>query len=78
MIDSTRLRVSADTSDRPLITFDTVGTDTPARSAISAIVIDRPFRRVGALEVDIGRDRSTSKVSNATLRHPPADQPVKG
>ena len=38
MTASTRRRVSGDTSARPLITFDTVGTDTPAASATSAIV----------------------------------------
>ncbi|GHJ07335.1 hypothetical protein TPA0907_17020 [Micromonospora humidisoli] len=30
--------MSAATPDRPLITFDTVGTDTPADAAIAAIV----------------------------------------
>src|SRR5690349_19829727 len=38
MIASTRRRVSGATSGRPLITFETVGTDTPARRAISATV----------------------------------------
>ncbi|MEU6254346.1 hypothetical protein [Streptomyces sp. NPDC047043] len=37
---STRARVSSDTPDRPLSTFDTVGTETPADSAMYAIVTD--------------------------------------
>src|SRR5690606_22480932 len=41
MICCTRLRVAAETSARPLRTFDTVGTDTPAEAAISAIVTRR-------------------------------------
>jgi hypothetical protein len=36
---STRRRVSLDTSDRPLMTFETVGTETPACSAMNAIVV---------------------------------------
>src|SRR5215211_1279529 len=39
MASSTRRRVSAETSERPLITFETVGTDTPVASAMSAIVV---------------------------------------
>ena len=35
---STRRRVSGDTSARPLITFETVGTETPAWAATRAIV----------------------------------------
>src|SRR5436190_23413554 len=35
---STRARVAGATSARPLMTFDTVGTDTPAAPATSAIV----------------------------------------
>src|SRR5436190_16758808 len=38
MITSTRRRVSGATSGRPLITLDTVGTETPASRASSAIV----------------------------------------
>ncbi|GAA2667200.1 hypothetical protein GCM10010428_20480 [Actinosynnema pretiosum subsp. pretiosum] len=38
MISSTRSRVVAATSARPFITFETVGTDTPASAAMSAIV----------------------------------------
>jgi hypothetical protein len=38
-IDSTRTRVSAATSARPLSTFDTVGTETSAAAAIAAIVM---------------------------------------
>ncbi len=45
MIASIRRRVAGATSVRPLITLDTVGTDTPARSATSAIVV-----RAGGLE----------------------------
>ena len=37
-ISSTRRRVSGETSGRPLITLDTVGTETPARRDSSAIV----------------------------------------
>ena len=36
--DSTRARVSAATSARPLSTFDTVGTETSAATAMAAIV----------------------------------------
>src|SRR5918997_886126 len=37
---STCSRVSGATAVRPLSTFDTVGADTPARRAISAMVVD--------------------------------------
>jgi hypothetical protein len=36
---STRRRVSLETSERPLMTFETVGTETPVCSAMKAIVI---------------------------------------
>src|SRR5688500_2534063 len=39
MIASTRSLVWAATSVRPFITFETVGTDTPASTAMSAMVI---------------------------------------
>jgi len=39
MTASTRRRVSGDTSNRPLTTLDTVGTETPATVATSAIVM---------------------------------------
>ena len=52
MTASTRRRVSGDTSARPLITFETVGTETPASAATSAIVAV-PGRRLeeGVLEI---------------------------
>src|SRR5258708_35266426 len=43
MSASTRMRVAADTSARPFSTRETVGTDTPACSAMVAIVA-RPGR----------------------------------
>ena len=45
MAVSTRFRVSGATSDRPLMTFETVGTDTPAWAAMNAIVVPLPERR---------------------------------
>jgi hypothetical protein len=39
MTASTLRRVSGDTSERPLMTFDTVGAETPACAAIEAIVV---------------------------------------
>src|SRR5213083_3355388 len=39
MAASTRRRVSAATSDRPLMTFETVGIDTPVWAAMSAMVV---------------------------------------
>jgi hypothetical protein len=55
MAASTRSRVSGDTSDRPLITFDTVGTDTPACAATFAIV-GRPDRRASLVAVGLVMD----------------------
>lgn len=40
---STRSRVCGATSDRPLITRETVGTETPANRAIIAMVTFLPF-----------------------------------
>src|SRR6478736_6089864 len=54
MISSTRRRVSGATSGRPLITLDTVGTDTPASRASSAIV-GRSGERRRALVATIRR-----------------------
>ena len=53
MTASTRCRVSSETSDLPLITFDTVGAETPACAAMCAIVVARrdPLRRVVGIEV---------------------------
>jgi hypothetical protein len=50
MTPSTRRRVEGATSDRPLITFETVGAETPASRAITAIVVPlRPDRRSGVV-----------------------------
>src|SRR6266511_1517110 len=51
MIASIRLRVVGATSVRPLTTFETVGTETPASSAIRAIVT-APLRLPLACSVD--------------------------
>ena len=55
MIASTRSRVSADTSARPLITLETVGADTPACAAMCAMVVRDAVARRGS-----GWDRCSS------------------
>jgi hypothetical protein len=47
--DSTRTRVSAATSARPLSTFDTVGTETSAAAAMAAIVTRFCAALIGSL-----------------------------
>ena len=59
----TRRRVSGETSARSLSTFDTVGTETPAASAISASVV-RPFGTVASgTKVSATRNYYDSPVS---------------
>ncbi len=67
---STRRRVSADTSARPLITFDTVGTDTPAWTATSAIVADPGRRLEEGCVPEITTCKRIPKVSVANSPNP--------
>src|SRR3954454_23613764 len=53
MTASKRRRVSGDTSARPLITFETVGTDTPASAATRAIVGRSEGRRFAPVTVEV-------------------------
>src|SRR4051812_6991481 len=53
MTASTRRRVSGDTSARPLMTFETVGTETPASAATRAIVGRSEERRFASVTVEV-------------------------
>src|SRR6185295_10739427 len=68
---STRARVAGATSARPLMTFETVGTDTPAASATSAIrTRPLPFSRlatIGKLPKSFGQFSIPSDVEQRWL-----------
>ena len=73
MAVSTRFRVSGATSDRPLMTFETVGTDTPACAAMNAIVVPLPERRflgavVDAMAASVAAVRSLRKFRTTPWR----------